>query len=388
MLLTLSVPGRPAVDDLPKRVTEAVRRAARGVEERAARDGGYAATVEAGGRRLDGAALADDQAATAATARIGLVLLDAWRITGEAGYRDGALAAARALAAGQMASGGWRERLDTGPAPTVYTRDAYRHGAAPGGREQRSRLDCRLTGDGLRVLLGAVEATGDSALREAAEYGLRAVLNAQLAGGGWPAEVPLSAGTGGLTEPTADLLRVLLERDPDHRPDCRAAALRAGGFLVQSAGPGGWPAACDAALKPLGAPELAATAAAAEALLALRDATREERFVRALEPLLPDLEKTHPDLAAAASWRLRHPGLVPREPTREERARRTAARAAKVIDLLAALDADGCWTRDGVLSVPETAANMALLVTWLAEFEPWSDWPGRGDPRPPQQRRM
>jgi PelA/Pel-15E family pectate lyase len=121
------------------------------------------------------------------TPAVGLAYVRAYNATGEQQFLDAAVAAAHALCFGQLGSGGWPYRIDFDPANPH--RVAYRHldkNHAKKARRRYSVLDDNTTQAALRCLMAVNELVDDAKVREAMTYGLNALLEAQLEGGGWP----------------------------------------------------------------------------------------------------------------------------------------------------------------------------------------------------------
>jgi PelA/Pel-15E family pectate lyase len=132
----------------------------------------------------------------AGTPAVGLAFLRAHEATGDPRYLDAALAAADALATGQLESGGWDYVIDFDPkeSPRWYRRsDVGKLAPADAARRRNvSTYDDDTTQSALRLLLAVADATRDSAdlraarIREARDYGLAKLVAAQRPTGGWP----------------------------------------------------------------------------------------------------------------------------------------------------------------------------------------------------------
>lgn len=210
---------------------------------------------------------------TPGTPAMGLLFLEAFETTGDDVYLDAAKDAADALVEGQLASGGWDYLIEFDPA----AREAWYRRADLGRlppeeaarRRNTSTYDDDNTQQALRFLVALTTTAPpsddprDRRHREARDYGLAKLMEAQRPSGGWPqrwngraadpAAYPTLAAR--FTEewprehPRAsyydhytlnddtqrDCILTLL--DAAHRlnrPDCREAALRGGHFLVRA----------------------------------------------------------------------------------------------------------------------------------------------------------
>ena len=119
------------------------------------------------------------------TPAVGLAFLSAWRATSNAWYLEAARETARGLARGQLRSGGWTYSIDF--SPEGRRKAAYRDGGGKNGRNFTT-LDDDTTQCALRFLMQTDEALGfrDGKIRECIEYGLTALLKAQYPNGAWP----------------------------------------------------------------------------------------------------------------------------------------------------------------------------------------------------------
>lgn len=208
------------------------------------------------------------------TPSMGMAFLRAWEVTGEAHYLDAAKAAADALAAGQLESGGWDYLVDFDPAQAVrwYRRtDIGRVTAAEAEKRRNvSTFDDDNTQSALRLLLAVADApkgpagdARDARIGAALDYGLRRLLEAQRPNGGWPQRwsgAPVDPATHPVQParfpesypreyPKENYMGHYTLNDNTHR-DCvmtlldaarrtgrteyRAAALRGGDFLLQA----------------------------------------------------------------------------------------------------------------------------------------------------------
>ncbi len=142
------------------------------------------------------------------TPSVGAAMLDAYQATGDAACPAGALDAARALARGQLHSGGWDYSIRFGDSTSAPFRRRDAQGnltsdpipvaerTAAGGwplwRQRRFKLnvstyDDDVTFAALRFLvrMDAALNFGDAEIHDAARYGLSALLGTQYPNGGW-----------------------------------------------------------------------------------------------------------------------------------------------------------------------------------------------------------
>lgn len=405
-------------DDLPVRVAEAMRRATD-----AQQAGRFAGRVPGDPHHSEATAHPNGR-------EPGFVWLAAFAVTNEPRYRDLALTRARDLAARQLQSGGWTDD-ETADLDRLYTREQYRRGEPMGSRTNRSSIGTSALP--LRLLLEVAQVTDDAEVRAAAEYGVRAMVQAQRADGSWPLAMPpappVNVTDQGSTptfelppvweQPTAlqvAVLRTLLVAarlgDPVARESAVAAADRLLATQVVDPVPGWWDD-----YRPDGTPAVGftsiSTATVADVVEVLALCAVELEDARYLQPLpavcevleaarLPDgqwparltpatwyyrpPELIVPRALAAARAALRHGGRPAPEPTRAERARLTADRLPAVLDLLASQHADGTWQLDvPAPSLADYIIGMRLLTDFLRDYEPLPDLPT--DARPPQHRR-
>ncbi|MBL9189781.1 MAG: hypothetical protein JNK23_20030 [Opitutaceae bacterium] len=272
-LLLCALPLRAADEALAREARAAMERATafmRGI----ATEGGYLWRYS-----LDLKERAGENTATATqiwvqppgTPAMGLAFLRAHEATGDARYLDAARAAADALAIGQLESGGWDYLVEFDPklAAAWYRKsDVGKISAADAAkRKNTTTFDDDNTQSALRLLLAVADATKDSRdprdgrIREARDYALKKLLEAQRPNGGWPqrwsgvpvdpAEYPVQParmpkdyarehpkpnynGYYTLNDNThRDCVMTLLDAAKRlGRPEFRAAALKGGDFLI------------------------------------------------------------------------------------------------------------------------------------------------------------
>ena len=122
------------------------------------------------------------------TPSVGIALLEAFDATGDAYYLDAARQTAHGLIQGQLKSGGWTYLIEFDPAGRK--RFVYRTGEQTPARNARnvSTLDDGTTQTALRFLAKFDKAAKgeDKQVREALEYAIAGVLKAQYPNGAWP----------------------------------------------------------------------------------------------------------------------------------------------------------------------------------------------------------
>jgi PelA/Pel-15E family pectate lyase len=205
------------------------------------------------------------------TPSMGMAFLRAHEVTGDARYLDAAKAAADALAAGQLESGGWDYVVDFDPKQSVnWYRRTDKGRVSPADAEKRKNVttfDDDNTQSAIRLLLAVADASKgsneprDVRIREARDYALTKLLAAQRPNGGWPQrwtgtpvdpkEFPVQPakfpkeyprehpklnynGYYTLNDNThRDCIATLLDAEKRlGKPEYRAAALKGGDFLI------------------------------------------------------------------------------------------------------------------------------------------------------------
>ncbi len=274
------------------------------------------------------------------TPSVGMAILRAHAVTGDPRHRDVALAAADALATGQLASGGWDYSIDFDPARAgrvLRRTDSDSTTAQEVARRFNvSTYDDDTTQAAIRFLLAAVDACvgadgpRERRIRAACDHALAKLLEAQLPCGAWPqrydgiprgpAEPPRRATipTDWTREWSKDRYERLATLNDDVLLDCietlreahrrrgdpafLAAIRRAGDFLVAAQLPEpqpGWAQQYDGRMQPAWArafepPAVATreTTGAIRALLAVGEATGDRRYLEPIPPALAWLERS------------------------------------------------------------------------------------------------
>ena len=111
------------------------------------------------------------------TSAAGLVLLDAWRRSGDARHLAAARRAGDLLVSLQLSNGGWYSEMPVHGTQLAWWFRGMAHWAT---------LDDDVTSGAIRLLLDLADVTGDARYREAATRGLDLLLAAQLPDGGFP----------------------------------------------------------------------------------------------------------------------------------------------------------------------------------------------------------
>jgi len=182
------------------------------------------------------------------TPAVGQGFLRAYRLTGEPLLLEGAIAAARALASGQLDPGGWDYRIEFDPA----LREKWR-------ARSLSTYDDDTTQSALRLLMDVYKTRPDPEIKRSLDRGLEAVLKTQYPNGAWPQRhpAPREGYYGYYTyndDALADLVRTLIrawEQFGEKR--FLEAVRRAGDFMILSQRPApqaAWAQQYDLEMKP------------------------------------------------------------------------------------------------------------------------------------------
>lgn len=119
------------------------------------------------------------------TPAVGLAMLSAWKATGRAEFLEAAREAAAGLLKGQLRSGGWAHSIEL--APELRGKHAYRVGGGEKGRNVTT-FDDDSTQASVRFLAELDQALrfGDAVIHEALVFALEAICQAQYPNGAWP----------------------------------------------------------------------------------------------------------------------------------------------------------------------------------------------------------
>jgi len=125
------------------------------------------------------------------TPSVGMAYLEAYEATNDTLFLNGAIHAARALAWGQLASGGWDYRIDFDPENSKrwhYRRDTEKGDMHSDNRRNRTTLDDNNTQSALQLLMRVDKALDfkDAVIQNAVNYALNALLKSQYPNGAWP----------------------------------------------------------------------------------------------------------------------------------------------------------------------------------------------------------
>lgn len=167
---------------------QALRRAVHFFRSEVATQGGYLWRYSADLSLREGEGKASDTMAWVqppGTPSVGRTFLAAYEATGDPYYLEAARETAYGLVKGQLRSGGWYYSIEFDP--QQRGRHAYRVEGGAQGRNVTT-LDDDTTQSALRFLMRVDKTLGfeDEGVHEAAEYALNALLNAQYPNGAWP----------------------------------------------------------------------------------------------------------------------------------------------------------------------------------------------------------
>jgi len=181
------------------------------------------------------------------TPAVGEAFLRAYRATGDQRYLEAARAAARALAWGQLETGGWDYRIDFDEEQGrrwYFRRDQGKLTPEEAARRRNtSTFDDDNSQSALRFLMGVCRETKDAEIQEALDYGLAFLLKAQYPNGAWPQRYPPpKSGYGSYYTFNDDTIRDCVRTAlAAHRHTGRAefldAAKRAGDFILKAQQP-------------------------------------------------------------------------------------------------------------------------------------------------------
>ena len=183
-----------------KTATESMKKATGFMTSQVAVHGGYVydVTVDLKKKRGEGVASPSEiWVQPPGTPTVGLAFVRAFDATGDPVFLDAANQCAKALMHGQLESGCWTDRVDFDSKGKNTAR--YRHGKGNAQGRNYSSLDDDKSQSALRFLieLDRVHGFQETAIHEAVQYGLEALLKAQFANGGFPQvwEKPVEPGT-------------------------------------------------------------------------------------------------------------------------------------------------------------------------------------------------
>lgn len=176
-----------ADDSLVGAAKEAMQKAGNYYASEVATHGGYVYfySLDLKQRWGEGVATADQVwVQPPGTPTVGLAFLKAYEATGNEVFLKAGSDAARALAYGQLKSGGWTNCVDFNP--RGERTGAYRNGKGRG--KNNSSLDDGQTSSAIRLMVNADRANrfNDREIHESAEVAVAALLNAQFPNGGFP----------------------------------------------------------------------------------------------------------------------------------------------------------------------------------------------------------
>lgn len=174
---------------LSERAKAGLRKACEFFRDKVSTEGGYLWRYSADLARREGEAKASATQVWVqppGTPTVGQVWLDAYHATGDRYYLDGAVAAAHALAKGQLVSGGWDYSIEFDPGKRKGI--AYRLDKNNAGKKNVSTLDDDTTQAAVRFLININVALNhkDVQLKETVEYALEKLVKTQYPNGAWP----------------------------------------------------------------------------------------------------------------------------------------------------------------------------------------------------------
>jgi len=198
MTLCLAQPAGLSREKLPAEAHQAVKSAVRFFHERISTRGGYLWWYNLKtGERAGEEKATDSQiwVQPPGTPSVGFAMLRAYQVTGDSSILAAAVDAGKALAWGQLASGGWDYLVDSSPAGDsryYYRREA--EAGKPRGKFERagSTFDDNNTQSALRFLMVLDRLTHDPEIHRAVQAGLELMKTSQFPNGAWPQRYPLA----------------------------------------------------------------------------------------------------------------------------------------------------------------------------------------------------
>lgn len=178
----------------PESVTESMKRAASYFRTHVAFAGGYASSRSrdlSEGQVEGHASLASIGIQPPGTPSVGLALVEAYRVTGDPVFLQGAREAVQALIWCQMATGGWRSDFDFDPREASklhFRRDLMAGDLEPGNRRFTSSLDDNKTQSAMQFLLELANmpvSADDAPLHDALDFAFEQLLASQAPIGAW-----------------------------------------------------------------------------------------------------------------------------------------------------------------------------------------------------------
>ena len=186
-VLCLPLAGRSADELLRAEATRTMQRAAKFYRTQVARHGGYVYYYSLDLQKRMGEGIASkDQiwVQPPGTPTVGMAYVKAYEATGDSFYLEALTETAEALIYGQLASGGWTNRIDFDPRGKGVAQ--YRNGKGRG--KNNSTLDDDTSQAAIRFLVQADRVHGfkHKKIHEAASIALHALLQAQFSNGAFP----------------------------------------------------------------------------------------------------------------------------------------------------------------------------------------------------------